>query len=147
MGFYERALDALKHEATSIPGVRNVLRKLINAEVPYCVASNGLMAKMHVTLERTQMLAWFEGNMFSAYEANLSKPGSNVFLSAAKANGIQARDCFVVEDSASGFEAAANAKMACLAYLPGGEEPEVGLFGAHPFHDMDAVPAMLFLAS
>ena len=103
MGFYERALDALKHVVTSILGVQNVLRKLINAKVPFCLASNGLMAKMHVTLERSQMLAWFEGNIFLAYEAGLSKLDPDVSLSAAKANGIQARDCVVVEDSASGF--------------------------------------------
>lgn len=145
VAFYEQALDALRHEVTAIKGVRNVLRKLIHAEVPFCVASNGLMAKMQVTLERTQMLAWFEGKMFSAYDLGQSKPAPDVFLHAAEALGVCPNDCVVVEDSASGFEAAANAEMACFAYLSNGVQPEINLFGAHQFHEMKVLPTMLGL--
>ncbi|MGC1495563.1 MAG: HAD-IA family hydrolase [Sulfitobacter sp.] len=146
VGFYEQALDALKNEVTAVNGVRDVLRKLINAEVPFCVASNGLMAKMEVTLERTKMLPWFEGKMFSAYDVGLSKPAPDVFLHAAKVHDVRPDECVVVEDSASGFEAAANAEMTCLAYLSNEVDPKDNLFGAHKFHEMKVLPTMLGLA-
>lgn len=144
-GFYKDALDALSKEVIAIQGAKAAIRKLRAADVPFCVASNGLMAKMQVTLERTQMLPWFEGNMFSAYEVGRSKPAPDVFLHAAQMNGVRVRDCIVVEDSASGFEAASAAEMTCFAYIPTGSPQEVNLFGAHPFDDMKALPELLDL--
>jgi HAD superfamily hydrolase (TIGR01509 family) len=144
-GFYEQALDALKNEVTAIKGARTVLQRLITAKVPFCVASNGLLAKMHVTLERTQMRAWCEGRMFSAYDVGQSKPAPDVFLHAAKTLGVRSNECAVIEDSPSGFEAAANAQMRCFAYLPDRGTTPVNLFGAHKFHDMRDLPNMLGL--
>ena len=141
--FYELALEALIQEITPIQGARGVLHKLMCAEVPFCVASNGSMAMMYVTLERTEMLPWFEGNMFSAYEVGLSKPAPDVFLHAAKINGIRPEHCVVIEDSASGFEAAANAGMNCFAYIPKETKPVVDLYGARQFCDMGLLPEML----
>ena len=144
--FYDKALEALKREVTPIQGARRILQELMSAKVPFCVASNGLMTKMHVTLEQTGMLPWFKGNMFSAYEVGLSKPAPDVFLHAADANGIRPEHCLVVEDSASGFEAAANAGMDCFAYIPKGTKPVTNIFGARQFCDMRLLPVMLGLA-
>ena len=141
--FYEQALGALHEEVKPIQGVRNALQVLINSNISVCVASNGLMKKMHVTLERTGMLPWFIGNMYSAYDVGASKPAPDVFLHAAKANGIQPEHCVVVEDSPTGFAAAARASMTCLAYVPDGTKQPQDLFEAHPFSDMEALPHML----
>lgn len=143
--FYENALVALENEVTIIQGVQQVINELTLAKVAFCAASNGLMAKMVVTLGRTQLLSSFEGNMFSAYEIGLSKPAPDVFLYAADANGVQPADCIVVEDSASGFEAAANARMTCFAYLPEESSPAEKLFGAYRFHNMSALPNLIGL--
>jgi HAD superfamily hydrolase (TIGR01509 family) len=146
MNFQDKAQEALKREVTPIQGARRVLQKLMRAEVPFCVASNGVVAKMHVTLEQTGMLPRFKGNMFSAYEVGLSKPAPDIFLHAADANGIRLEHCLVVQDSASGFEAAAHAGMGCFAYIPKGTKPVTNLFGARQFSDMGLLPIMLGLA-
>ena len=64
--FYKDALDALSREVEPIPGAHSALQTLMNSEVICCVASNGLMKKMEVTLERTGMLHWFNGNICQA---------------------------------------------------------------------------------
>ncbi|MGB0506705.1 MAG: HAD-IA family hydrolase [Pikeienuella sp.] len=143
-GFYDQALEALSREVVAMKGALAVLHALGRAEVPFCVASNGLMAKMEVTLARTAILPLVEGNMFSAYEIGQSKPAPDVFLHAAKVNGTAPDRCIVVEDSASGFEAAAAAGMACYAFTP--DDSGGPLFGAVPFRRMAELPELLGLS-
>ena len=143
--FYRQALEALGREVTPIRGVETVIEELSAAGVKLCVASNGIQAKMEVTLSRTQLLSRFEGNIFSAYDIGLSKPAPDVFLHAAQSNGCQPSDCVVIEDSPSGFEAASNARMRCYAYLPDRESKEPNLFGAYEFNDMSELPNLLGL--
>lgn len=141
--FYRDALDALREEVEPIQGAHSALQTLLKSGVVCCVASNGLMKKMQVTLERTRMLPWFAGNMYSAYDVGASKPAPDVFLHAAKANNVRPEECVVIEDSSSGFEAAERASMKCYAYVPkGGKQPQ-DLHGAHSFSDMAALPSML----
>lgn len=144
-GFYERALDALGKEVEAIDGVHALLEALLKANIPFCVASNGLMAKMQVTLRRTQMLSYFEGQMFSAYDIGNRKPAPDVFLHAAKVNNVLPDDCVVIEDSASGFEAAQNAQMPCFAYSPENPNTKIKLFGATAFESMSKLPDLLNL--
>jgi HAD superfamily hydrolase (TIGR01509 family) len=143
--FYRQALQALEREVEPIPGVVSVLQKLREVQVTFCVASNGIQEKMNVTLTRTLMRPYFEGNIFSAYDIGESKPAPDVFLHAARANGVQPENCVVVEDSPSGFEAASNAQMRCLAYLPKQGKGVDDLFGAHGFNDMKDLPRLLGL--
>lgn len=143
--FYDRVLDTLRTEVRPIPGAREAVAMISSVGIPLCVASNGLLAKMHVTLERSGLLPWFEGKMYSAYDVGASKPAPDVFLHAAEDNGVAPEHCVVVEDSASGFEAASNAAMACFAYVPNATWKPENLFGARPLTDMADLPKMLVL--
>ncbi len=116
-----------------------------SAGIPLCVASNGHLAKMRVTLERSGLLPWFEGNMFSAYDVGASKPAPDVFLHAAEMNGVAPEHCVVVEDSTSGFEAAFNAAMTCFAYDPKTTLKPTNLFGARRLTDLADLPKLLGL--
>jgi beta-phosphoglucomutase-like phosphatase (HAD superfamily) len=58
--------------------------------------------------------------MFSARELGVAKPEPGLFLAAAKAHGVDPATCVVIEDSASGAEAAARAGMRCIGYAPEG---------------------------
>ncbi len=143
--FYDTALTALHHQVEPIPGARTAVTQVLAAGIPCCVASNGLMKKMQVTLGRTGMVHLFAGNMFSAYDIGASKPAPDVFLHAARANHVQPENCVVIEDSPSGFEAAERAAMPCFAYLPDHAQHLEDLHGAHPFSDMATLPAMIGL--
>ncbi len=143
--FYDSVLDALRTEVAPIPGAREAVAMISSAGIPLCVASNGLLAKMHVTLERSGLLPWFEGKMYSAYDVGASKPAPDVFLHAAEMNRAAPEHCVVIEDSASGFEAASNAAMTCFAYDPKTTlEPE-NLFDARRLTDMADLPKLLGL--
>lgn len=143
--FYDKVLDALKTEVTPIPGACEAVALISSLGIPICVASNGLMAKMHVTLERSGLLPWFEGKMYSAYEVGASKPAPDVFLHAAKMNGVAPEHCVVVEDSPSGFEAAFNAAMTCFAYVPKTTWKPEQLLGARRLSAMAELPKLLGL--
>lgn len=141
--FYRDALEALHDEVEPISGASQAVQTLLDSGVACCVASNGLMRKMRVTLDRTGMLSWFEGKMYSAYDIGASKPAPDVFLHAARVNNVLPEDCLVVEDSASGFQAASNASMRCLAYTPHGTQHLVDLFEAQPFAEMRQLPSLI----
>lgn len=144
-GFYKTALSALAGEVEAIEGVQMLLDALCAHGVAICVASNGGMDKMEVSLARVGFLPQFHGARFSAYDTGESKPAPDVFLFAAKAMGVAPRDCVVIEDSASGFEAAQRAGMRCLAYLPQGGAKGRHLFSAEPFGRMQELISVLGL--
>lgn len=71
------------------------------------------------------------------------QPAPDVFLAAARANGTAPGQCVVIEDSATGIEAAHNAGMRCYAYVPKGHQPPANLFGATRFARMEDLPGLL----
>lgn len=143
--FYTKTLAALAAEVCAIDGVEAVLDILMEKGVAICVASNGLIKKMDVTLTRVGFLRRFQGAMFSAYDIGQSKPAPDVFQHAARQMGVKPEDCVVIEDSKSGFEAAQRADMRCFAYLPQGPLALERMFGAIAFRNMQDLPALLEL--
>ena len=75
---------------------------------------------MWITLGQTGLWDRFEAVMFSARELGVAKPEPGLFLAAAKAHCVEPAACVVIEDSASGAEAAARAGMRCIGYVPDG---------------------------
>lgn len=98
---FERHLKAM-------PGALALLQGLA---LPWCVASNGPREKMELTLSITGLLPWCAGRLISAYEVGSFKPDPGLFLHAARALGVAVSRCAVVEDSATGVEAALAAGM------------------------------------
>ena len=86
-------------------------RTLAALHVPFCVASNGPRAKTELTLGITGLLPLFEGRIFSAYDVGSWKPDPGLFLHAARAMGVAAQQCAVVEDSEPGVRAGLAAGM------------------------------------
>ncbi|GAB5497505.1 MAG: HAD family hydrolase [Phycisphaerales bacterium] len=80
-----------------------------------CVASNGPQNKMQASLASAGMLGRFdhegEARIYSAYDIEVWKPEPGLFLHAAQEMGVKPESCVVIEDSASGVEAAQRAGM------------------------------------
>lgn len=131
--FRAHLYDVFRTELKVIDGVKDVITGL---KIPYCVASNGPLEKMQVTLSHTGLLPHFEGKIFSAYVVQRFKPDPGLFLHAAKAHGVAPDRCAVIEDSLPGVRAGVAAGMSVFAYA----EPELtSLFeaeGAQVFHSM-----------
>lgn len=97
------SFKAFQRDLQPIKGVHSLLDKLT---IPYCVASSGPMNKIKLNLKTTNLLPYFNGNIFSCYEINSWKPEPQIFLHAAKTMGFNPEECVVIEDSLPGVTAA-----------------------------------------
>lgn len=95
--------------------MEGALELLEAMHLPYCMASNGLRAKMEMTLGATGLLHFFAGRIFSAYEVGSWKPEPDLFLHAARHFGIAPEHCAVIEDSQPGILAGIAAGMQVFA--------------------------------
>jgi HAD superfamily hydrolase (TIGR01509 family) len=142
---YEKMFAALAAEATEIPGIKPVLDRLDALGLRYCVASNGPMAKMRITLGKTGIWNRVSDRVFSAHEVGIAKPDPGLFLHAAGKLNTAPADCVVIEDSASGAKAASAAGMRCLGFTRDTPAERLIAHGAHPFDDMADLPGLLSL--
>lgn len=142
---YAKVKAKLSEGVDPIPGIHTLLTHLQSIDLPFCVASNGPIDKMNLTLGKTKLLPFFEGAMFSAYQIQSWKPDPTLFLSAANHFGVSPSNCVVIEDSLNGVTGAINAKMPCLAYTPEGPNPAFEELGLTCFDNLDQVTQLLWL--
>ncbi len=145
-----QTLAACDDRLFAVEGVEAVLKQLQAKGVPFCVASNGRHEKMAVTLVKTNLMHYVDGNIFSFEDVIRGKPAPDLFLYAAKTMNVPAAEVVVVEDSLTGVIAAKAAGMRALAYCP----PEQGMpnsligqmtaLGAECFFHMDDLISLIF---
>ena len=88
--------------------------------VPSCVASNGPMAQIELSLRIVGLHDHFAGRIFSAYSVRAWKPNPQLFLHAGNKLGVSPAECAVIEDSELGVLAGVQAGMQVFAFFPGG---------------------------
>lgn len=86
---------------------------------PKCVASSATLDRMRVSLETTDLIRYFEPNLFSAADVPNGKPSPDLFLHAAARMRVNPADCLVVEDSAVGVAAGVAAGMTVIGFVGG----------------------------
>jgi beta-phosphoglucomutase-like phosphatase (HAD superfamily) len=91
----------------------------------------------------TDLLSRFDGRIFSAHDVARGKPAPDLFLHAARRMGAAAERCVVIEDSAPGVEAGVSAGMNVFGYAWHGDDGALRSAGAHIFHRMSELPALL----
>jgi len=91
-----------------------------------CVASSSSLDRIRVSLDSTDLLRFFEPNLFSANEVRNGKPAPDVFLHAAAKMHVEPSECVAVEDSAVGVAAAVAAGMKVVGFA-GGSHAGAGL--------------------
>ena len=143
--FYEQMFMELADKVEAIPGIHTAVTAIQQAGIATCVASNGPMRKMEVTLGRTELWDHFEGRIFSAHEVGTAKPEPGLFLHAAAAFGARPEACVVIEDSASGARAAEAAAMRCFGYTKDTPAEKLTRHGARAFDDTTELPRLLEL--
>jgi len=142
---YAETYAALRKGVPVIPGIPALLDQLQGAKIPFCVASNGSIEKMQITLGQNGLLDRFENAIFSAQSLGVSKPDPDLFLIAAARLNTTPPDCVVIEDSPGGALAAARAGMRCFGFAPENQGQSLAAHGAHLFHNMSDLPALLSL--
>ncbi len=113
---HDRA-EVFRRELRAVPGAAEAVTACTEAGLDVCVASQGKLEKIRLSLELTGLRALFaERALFSAHLVPRGKPHPDLFLHAAEAMGVAPADCVVVEDSPSGVLAARAARMRVLGY-------------------------------
>jgi HAD superfamily hydrolase (TIGR01509 family) len=143
--FHARVFAAFQAELEAVPGVEEVLKRLSQGGVPYCVASSGSHERIRVGHRKTGLDAWFRDEIvFSAEDVGRGKPSPDLFLHAAARMGVSPERCVVVEDSRLGVQAALAAGMDVYGFTA--MTPEEKLSGAVGFfRGMEELPAILGL--
>ncbi len=103
--------------AESIAPVAGIHQAINSLTTPYCVASSGTYEKMRITLGKTKLLPFFEGNIFSTSDVVRGKPYPDIYLYAAEKMGdYSPSQCIVIEDSPLGVQGARAAGMTVFGY-------------------------------
>lgn len=144
--FYANLYARLAEGTDLIAGITKVFDQLDAARLPFCIASNGRLAKMRITLgQHPATYARLQGRLFSAEQVAAPKPAPDLFLHAAHSLGHAPADCVVIEDSATGARAARAAGMRCYGFAPDSDGAHLTAEGATPFHAMQDLPELLQL--
>ena len=93
-----------------LPGAADWVRRLQAESWRQAIASSAPRANLDVVLEVTGLARCFDA-LVSAEDVTVGKPDPQVFLKAASRLGMPPSQCVVVEDAASGVEAARRAGM------------------------------------
>jgi HAD superfamily hydrolase (TIGR01509 family) len=86
---------------------------------PKCVASSSSIDRIRVSLETTDLLRYFDPNLFSSSDVRNGKPAPDLFQYVAQKMSVDPRDCIVVEDSPVGITAAVAAGMTAVGFVGG----------------------------
>ncbi|MEO9460655.1 MAG: HAD family phosphatase [Lentilitoribacter sp.] len=140
---YTEIFDRLRQGVELIPHIKDVVGKVVTANIPICVASNGSVEKMKIMLGSRGILDYFNDAVFSAHDVKSWKPEPGLFLHAMDIMNVNATDCIVIEDSPTGADAAKRAGIGCLGYAAETNPSELSAFGAHIFDDMRDVPKLI----
>jgi len=140
---YQRDIDnALKQTVQAIDGIETVLQTL---KLPYCVASSGSHDKMKMTLGKTNLMQYVEGNIFSTSDVERGKPHPDIYLHAARTMGFDdPLRCAVIEDSPIGVTGAVAAGMRVFGFaelMPAKRLHEAGAH--HVFSRMQDLPDLI----
>jgi HAD superfamily hydrolase (TIGR01509 family) len=111
--YYSQSRSALERELKAVPDIEAVLS---GVGVPFCVASSGTHEKMQTTLGVTGLLPHFNGKIYSVTEVARSKPFPDVYLHAARQQGVEPAACAVIEDTPTGVRAGVAAGMSVFGY-------------------------------
>lgn len=147
--FWRRRNEALRAQVQPIPHVLDAVRALSrHLDGRIACASGADRVKLELQLNKTGLMPYFEGRLFSGYEMASSKPSPDVYLAAAAALGVAPGACIVIEDSVTGVTAGVAAGATVLGYSPGdaSHSPADALLASGAtavFADMAQLPRLL----
>jgi HAD superfamily hydrolase (TIGR01509 family) len=112
----QKVLQELDQGIPLIPGIKGLLSSLT---LQKCVASNSKIKKLWFVLEKTGLLPFFEGGIFSADMVAFPKPSPDLFLHACHAFKVSPAEALVIEDSIVGVQAANKAHIKAFGFVGG----------------------------
>ncbi len=126
-----------------MPGIVDILELLKQWDIPVAVASNGPLEKIEQGLKIAQLDDYFEGAMFSGFEANSWKPEPDLIQLAAMHMGFSATDCLYLDDTPKGVAAGVSAGAITIHFKSNPMTPKSGFKQVQEFSSMDELKAWL----
>jgi beta-phosphoglucomutase-like phosphatase (HAD superfamily) len=102
-----------------VPGVQEVLQDLAERAVPRAVGTNAGTAGTHYKLQNLGLSGYFNHHVYSFGPDARPKPAPDIYQQAAAGLGFAARDCVVIDDSATGVKAGIAAGALVIGYAGG----------------------------
>jgi beta-phosphoglucomutase family hydrolase len=113
----EKILDKmLEEDIEPTKGIIDLLLLLKKKKIKLAVASSSHRKMIGHVLKKLKIIDLFD-SIIGAEDINRSKPDPEIFLMSAKRLHVRPEECWVVEDSKFGVEAAKKAGMKCLGYV------------------------------
>ncbi|MFS4481833.1 HAD family hydrolase [Hyunsoonleella sp. 2307UL5-6] len=98
-----------------IDGVLALIKNYHDNGLTLVLASSASMSGINLIFERFDLNQYFKAKLSGA-DLRQSKPHPEIFEKAAKASGSNKNECFVIEDSTNGIQAAISAGIYCVGY-------------------------------
>lgn len=117
--FYQRRNQALQASLKVMDGARAAVQAAhLHSQGRIACASGADRVKIRLQLEKTGLLSFFEGQIFSGHEMPRSKPAPDVYIAAAQGLGVDPASCLVIEDTTTGVSAGFSAGATVWALSP-----------------------------
>lgn len=98
-----------------IEGVLDLIKDYHSNGLTLVLGSSAAMTSINQIFDRFDLNKYFVEKL-SGGDLKESKPHPEIFLKAAEATGFSKEECFVIEDSTNGIEAAKGAGIFCIGY-------------------------------
>lgn len=108
-----------------MPYAKEVLDILKQNDIEMCVLSNATTSRIENKLCLAGIHDYFQGRMFSAFDANSWKPEPDLIQYAAMSMGFTLGECLFVDDTSKGVQAGVNAHIRTVHFKPNTSSPEV----------------------
>lgn len=120
-----RFVAAMEEGARPVEGVYAMLDAIRAMGLPMRVGTNSSMEEMRVKFAATHLGPYFGNRIHSAVDVGAPKPRPDIYLTAAREEGVSPHACVVLEDSIPGAQAALAAGMTCVMLVEPGKNPPV----------------------
>ncbi|MDR0401051.1 MAG: HAD-IA family hydrolase [Treponema sp.] len=127
---YEIYVEIVKGKLKPMPGAVEFVRACAGRGLAIAVATSTDYIKMMANLEAIGLAEGVFAALVNGLDVERRKPFPDLFLEAARRLGAEPRNCWVVEDSVSGVQAAKAAGMRCLGLLTTDTEEAIRSRGA-----------------
>jgi len=127
---YEIYGDIVKGKLQALPGAVEFVRQCKASGLKVALATSTDYVKMMVNLREIGLDQGVFDALVNGLDVERRKPFPDLFLEAARRIQAEAQDCWVVEDSVGGVQAAKAAGMYCCALLTTFPEQDLRSAGA-----------------
>lgn len=116
---HAEAYERLQGQIIALPGAMNLLNRLNEENLSWCVATSGEMATAEINLKALGLKS-DSINLVTRDDVKQGKPDPGLFIAAADKMGVPIEECLVIGDAIWDMLAARRAKAIGIGLLSGG---------------------------